>query len=322
MRVFSADDNDGTQDFPELSEAMRDGFIAPHLHRHPVERAGERQATHLLMPAWTESASRAGLYLGVKIVNVFPGNSARGLPAVSGLYVLQSGRTGEPLATIDGTRLTHWRTAATSALAARHLARPDAKRLLIVGAGALAPFMARAHASVRRYQSIAVWNHHADGAQRIAARLADLGLPARPTEDLEAAVADADVISCATLTTEPLIEGRWLRPGQHLDLVDAFNVSMREADDEALRRAHIFVDTDAALTEGGDVSAGILGGVITRAAVIADLPAMCRGAPGRRNKDEITLFESVGAAIEDLAAAILVWRNSGGAEPSWSEAAA
>src|SRR5208283_4773519 len=200
MRVFSAEDIDGTLDFPalidELSEAMRDGFIAPHRHNHPVERAGERQATHILMPSWTESASRAGLYLGVKIVNVFPGNSARGLPAVSGLYVLQSGRTGETLAAIDGTPLTLWRTAAASALAARHLARADAERLLIVGAGALAPFLARAHAAVRPVNAITVWNRRPEGAQRVASALGATGLPARATEDLEAAVAEADIVSC------------------------------------------------------------------------------------------------------------------------------
>ena len=319
MRVFSADDVDGALDFPalidSLAAAMRGGFIAPHRHHHPIERVGEPEATHLLMPSWTESGSRSGLYLGVKVVNVFPGNSARGLPAVSGLYVLQSGRTGETLAAIDGTRLTHWRTAAASALAARHLAPMDATRLLVVGAGALAPFMVRAHASVRRYDEIAVWNHRPDGARRLAAGLARTGLPARPVEDLEAAVAEADIVTCATLATEPLIAGRWLRPGQHLDLVGAFNLLMREADDEALRRSRIFVDTDAALVEGGDVALGILGGVIDQSAVVADLPSLCRGAAGRRGADEITLFKSVGAAIEDLAAAILVWRNAGGADP-------
>ena len=319
MRFFSAEDLDRTLDFPslidELADAMRGGFIAPLRHHHPVQRAGEPVATHLLMPAWTESGSRAGLYLGVKVVNVFPGNTARGTPAVTGVYLLQSGRTGETLAVLDGTRLTHWRTAAASALAARHLARPDAKRLLIVGAGALAPFLARAHASVRSYERIALWNRRPGGAIELAARLAGFGLDARPTEDLEAAVAEADVVSCATLATKPLIAGRWLKAGQHLDLVGAFSVSMREADDEALRRAHIYVDTDAALDEGGDVAAGISGGIIDRSAVIADLPALCRGAPGRRLKDEITLFKSVGAAIEDLAAAIRVWRTAGGAEP-------
>ena len=319
MRFFSADDIDRTLDFPalidELSQAMRGGFVAPHRHHHPVQRAGEPIATCLLMPAWTESASRAGLYLGVKIVNVFPGNASRGLPAVTGVYVLQSGRTGETLAALDGTRLTHWRTGAASALAARHLARTDAKRLLVVGAGALAPFLARAHASVRTYERITLWNRRPEGARTLAETFAAAGLDARATENLEAAVKEADVISCATLAAEPLISGRWLTPGQHLDLVGAFNLSMREADDEALRRSRIYVDTDAALVEGGDVALGILGGVIDRSAVVADLPALCRGAPGRRSADEITLFKSVGAAIEDLAAAILVWRKAGGAEP-------
>jgi ornithine cyclodeaminase/alanine dehydrogenase-like protein (mu-crystallin family) len=319
MRVFSAEDIDGALDFRSLvdalSEAMRGGFIAPDRHHHEIERAGESPAVQLLMPAWTESASKAGLYLGAKIVNVFPGNSARGLPAVMGTYVLQSGRTGAALAALDGTRLTHWRTAAASALAARHLARPDAERLLIVGAGALAPYLARAHASQRSYKAITVWNRGFEGARRVAGALQARGLPALASEDLEGSVAKADVISCATLTTAPLIEGRWLKPGQHLDLVGAFTFAMREADDEALRRARIFVDTEAACTEGGDVAIGLASGAITRADVVASLPALCRGAKGRRSADEITLFKSVGAAIEDLAAAMLVWRKSGGAEP-------
>ena len=319
MRVFSADDVDAALDFPTLidalAEAMRDGFVAPHRYHHAIERAREPEAAHLLMPAWTESASRAGLYLGAKIVNVFPGNSARGLPAVSGLYVLQSGRTGETLAAIDGTRLTLWRTAAASALAARHLARPDAARLLVAGAGALAPFLARAHATVRRLDAITVWNRNPEGARRLAAALAAAGLPAEASEDLARAVAEADVISCATLATAPLVQGRWLKAGQHLDLVGAFSMSMREADDDALRRARIFVDTDAACTEGGDVAICLATGVIARAEIAADLPALCRGALGRRMAEEITLFKSVGAAIEDLAAAILVWRKAGGAEP-------
>jgi ornithine cyclodeaminase/alanine dehydrogenase-like protein (mu-crystallin family) len=319
VRIFSADDVDAALDFPalidELAEAMRGGFVAPHRHHHAIERAGEAAATHLLMPAWTESASRAGFYLGAKIINVFPGNSARGLPAVSGLYILQSGRTGETLAVIDGTRLTLWRTAAASALAARHLARPDAERLLVVGAGALAPFLARAHAGLRPPKIITVWNRSPVGARHVAVALAAAGLPAHASEDLRGAVAGADVISCATLSTAPLIEGRWLKPGQHLDLIGAYSMSMREADDETLRRARIFVDTEAACTEGGDVAIGLASGVITRAEIAADLPALCRGAEGRRTADEITLFKSVGTAIEDLAAAILVWRKAGGAEP-------
>ena len=319
MRVFEADDIDGALDFPALIdalvEAMRGGFTAPERHHHAIERAGEPQATLLLMPAWTESASRAGRFISTKIVNVFPGNAGRGLPAVAGLTVLQSGLTGATLALLDGTRLTLWRTAAASALAARHLARADAKRLLIVGAGALAPYLARAHATVRPVEAIEVWNRNPEGARRVAAKLAGFGLAARAADDLEAAVARAEVVSCATLAAQPLIRGAWLREGQHLDLVGAFNMQMREADDEALKRARVFVDTEAACVEGGDVAVGLKSGAIARGDVVADLAGLCRGAEGRRGDAEITLFKSVGAAIEDLAAAMLVWRRAGGKEP-------
>ncbi len=319
MRTFSSGDIDRALDFPSLidalSEAMRGGFIAPQRHHHEIERAGEPPATQLLMPAWTESASPAGLYLGAKLVNVFPGNSARGLPAVFGLYVLQSGRTGETLAALDGTRLTQWRTAAASALAARFLAPKDAKGLLIVGAGAMAPFLARAHASVRDFQSVAVWNRRPEGAERAVEALRADGLPARACKDLREAVAEADVISCATLSSVPLVAGAWLRPGQHLDLVGAFNMRMREADDAALKRCRIFIDTEAACVEGGDVALSLANGTITRSNIASDLGGLCRGAEGRRSAEEITLFKSVGASIEDLAAAMLVWRKSGGAEP-------
>jgi ornithine cyclodeaminase len=319
MRVFSADDLDSILDFPSLvdalAEAFSGGFVAPRRHHHAIERAGEPAATQLLMPAWTASGAKAGAYLGAKLVNVFPGNATRGLPAVFGTYVLQSGRTGETLAALDGTRLTHWRTAAASALAARHLARDDVRRLLIVGAGALAPFLARAHASQRRYDSIAVWNHRPAGAERVAAALAREGLPAHAVQSLERAVGEADVVSCATLSAEPLIAGAWLKPGQHVDLVGAFNLAMREVDDSALRRARLFVDTDAALSEGGDVALGLRNGANTGAEIAGDLAALVSGAPARTRGDEITLFKSVGASIEDLAAAMLVWRKSGGAAP-------
>ena len=314
MRHIAAFEIDAALDFPALIEALRQafagGFFAPARHHHEIERPGERAATTLLMPAWTTGA--AGGFIGTKIVNVFPGNGARGLPAVLGLYILQSGLTGEPLATMDGTRLTHWRTAAASALAASFLARADAEKLLIVGAGALAPYLARAHASVRPIKSIAVWNHRPEGAAKMAEALRAGGFDAQPADDIERAVRHADIISCATLATTPLISGAWLREGQHVDLVGAFNMAMREADDTALRRARIFIDTSAALTEGGDVALALASGAIARADIVADLAALCLGEPGRGADEEITLFKSVGASIEDLAAAMLVWREVGG----------
>jgi ornithine cyclodeaminase/alanine dehydrogenase-like protein (mu-crystallin family) len=315
MRHFTAAEVDAALDFPSLidalAEAFRGGFHAPERHHHSIERPGEATATTLLMPAWTTLGS-ADDFLGAKIVNVFPGNGRRGLPAVQGVYVLQSGATGAPIATLDGTRLTVWRTAAASALAARYLARADAKRLLIVGAGQLAPFLARAHASVRPIETIAIWNHRAEGAHRLAATLAGEGFNAHVVTRLEDSVRNADIVSCATLSEAPLIAGAWLGAGQHIDLVGAFSMRMREADDAALQRARVFVDTAAAMSEGGDVALGLKAGAITRADVAGDLAALVRGAPGRGSEHEITLFKSVGASIEDLAAAMLVWKRASG----------
>ncbi len=314
MRHFAAAEVDAALDFPSLidalAEAFRGGFHAPVRHHHAIERPGEATATTLLMPAWTTFGTGED-FLGAKIVNVFPGNGARGLPAVQGVYVLQSGVTGAPIATLDGTRLTVWRTAAASALAARYLARADAKRLMIVGAGQLAPFLARAHASVRPIKTIAVWNHRPEGALRLAAALAGEGFNAHAVERLEDGVRGADIVSCATLSEAPLVAGAWLEPGQHLDLVGAFSMRMREADDAALKRARIFIDTGAATSEGGDVALALKSGAITRADIAGDLAALARGAPGRLAADEITLFKSVGASIEDLAAAMLVWKRAG-----------
>ena len=313
MRLVSAAEIDEALDFPSLIDALaavfRGGTEAPTRHHHAVARAGAASATHLLMPAWTMPDAPGEAYLGTKIVNVFPDNGRLGLPAVHGVYVLQSGATGAPLAAMDGTRLTQWRTAAASALAARFLARSDARRLLIVGAGALSPFLVRAHAAERPIDEVTVWNRAKAGADKLAAALAGEGWRVRVAEDLEEAARAADIISCATLSRAPLVAGAWLRPGQHLDLVGAFNLEMREADDEALRRSRVFVDTDAALTEGGDVALGLRDGAIDRAHIVADLGALCRGAPGRGGPQEITLFKSVGAALEDLAAAMLVWRK-------------
>jgi ornithine cyclodeaminase/alanine dehydrogenase-like protein (mu-crystallin family) len=313
MKLISADALDELLDFPALIDALSDAFCgdftAPIRHHHAIARAG-RHATHLLMPAWTNGESGEEKFLGTKIVNVFPDNGARSLPAVLGLYVLQSGETGEPLAAMDGARLTQWRTAAASALAARYLAPRQGRKLLIVGAGALAPFLVRAHRAVRPLDKIVVWNHRRSSAERLVDALTREGLQAAVADDLEAAVRDADVISCATLSTAPLVKGEWLKSGQHLDLVGAFNLNMREADNAALRRARIFIDTQAALEEGGDVALGLAAGAINKVDIVADLAALCRGAPGRQDEAELTLFKSVGTAIEDLAAAILVWRRA------------
>jgi ornithine cyclodeaminase/alanine dehydrogenase-like protein (mu-crystallin family) len=316
MRVVGADEIDRILSFPALidalSAAFRSDIAVPVRHHHEIERA-EAAATLLLMPAWTSGAASGG-FVGVKIVSVFPENAARNLPSVLGTYLLLDGGTGAPLAAFDGTRLTLWRTAAASALAARFLARADATRMVMVGAGALAPFLIRAHMSERPIRDVKLWNRRPEKARALASRLAGEGLPVEAVTDLEAAVRDADVISCATLSTAPIVRGAWLKPGAHLDLVGAFNLKMREADDEALRRASIYVDTPAAKTEGGDVALGLKGCVIEEERLKGDLFGLCRAqASARAGENEITLFKSVGTAIEDLAAAMLVWRKVQGA---------
>ena len=314
MRV-SADEIDRALTFPDLIDALAEAFradiVAPARHHHDIERAGS-PGTLLLMPAWTGAASTGPGFLGVKIVSVFSENAAKGLPRVLGTYLLMEGATGAPLAILDGTRLTLWRTAAVSALAARYLARADASRMIMVGAGALAPYLVRAHMSQRPLRDIAIWNRRPVAARQLADKLLAGGIPARATEDLESAVRAADLISCATLSATPLVRGAWLKEGAHLDLVGAFKPGMREADDEALQRASVYVDTDRAKTEGGDVAEALKNGTIGEDHVRGDLFDMCDGrSRGRASLEEITAFKSVGTALEDLAAAILVWRTYG-----------
>jgi alanine dehydrogenase len=300
-------------DWPSLKQALsvmfRDGCVAPRRHHHTIDVPDGPPATLLLMPAWNAT------YLGVKYASVYPDNARVGLPAVSAFYLLASGRTGRVLAMIDGSELTVRRTAAASALAARFLAREASSRLLIVGTGRLSAALACAHADGRQLQRVAVWGRNAEKAARVAAELAEQGLPAEVASELSDAVAGADIVSCATLSTTPLIRGEWLRPGTHLDLVGGFTPDMRETDDEAARRSCVFVDTrEGAGTEAGDIVVPLGRGILRPEDIRADLHELARGRhPGRRDADEITMFKSVGAALEDLAAAILVYeRRAGG----------
>jgi ornithine cyclodeaminase/alanine dehydrogenase-like protein (mu-crystallin family) len=316
MRIFDGAAVDAALSYPALVDTLEAAFakgaIAPPRHHHAVSLDGRPEATLLLMPAWEArepGSPFAGRYMGFKSVTVYPDNGARGLPAVIGTYVLMSAETGEPLAVMDATRLTAWRTAAASALASRYLSRPDAARLTMAGAGALAPFLVRAHASVRPIREVTVWNRSRPRAEAVVAELAQAGIAAAVADDLEAAVAGADIVSTATLSSEAVVRGAWLEPGTHLDCVGAFKPTMRETDDEAVRRARIFVDTRAgAFGEAGDILQPIAAGVIGKDAVLGELAGLCRGAvQGRASGEEITLFKSVGASIEDLAAAVAVY---------------
>jgi alanine dehydrogenase len=316
MQIITGDEIHRLLDFPSLIDALRamfrDGCEVPARHHHTVAPASaeDTPATLLVMPAW-----QAGRALGIKIVTVFPDNTRRLLPAVHGSYLLLDAATGMPLALLDGTALTLRRTAAASALAAGFLARPDSAVHLIVGTGALAPHLVAAHAAARPIRRVRVWGRNPEKAAALAAQLAETGLDAAPVADLEEAVAAADIITCATLAREPLIRGAWLRPGTHLDLVGGFTPDMREADDTVVARARVYIDTDMALREAGDIVQPLRSGRLARERIGGDLFALTRGiCPGRGDAAEITLFKSVGTALEDLAAAQLAISRVGAHE--------
>jgi ornithine cyclodeaminase len=275
----------------------------PVRHHHTIANSGEPDATLLLMPAWHET-HRSERYLGIKIVTVFPGNTVRGIPGLTSTYMLYDGRTGMQLALLDGNTITTRRTVAASALAADYLARQDARRLLVIGAGRVASLIPDAYRAVRPIAHVDIWDIDPVSAERLAQSLRQQGRQATAVPDLEAAARQADIVSAATLATAPLIRGEWLRPGTHVDLIGGFTPAMREADDEALRRSSVYIDTH----EAGDLVQPIRAGVISADAVRATLDELCRrDVPARTSNDEITLYKAVGTALADLAAATMVY---------------
>lgn len=314
MRVMNDIETAAALPYKALVEALREMFRAgcemPVRHHHTLGVPGEPDATLLLMPAWTP-----GQYLGVKLVTVMPGNATRGLPSISGQYILSDARTGAALALIDGAVLTARRTAAASALAADYLARKDAGHLVIAGTGSLSRPLAEAHCALRPIRKVTIWGRRLAAAEEVAADLqADLGVEVVAAADLEAAVRTADIVSAATMSQTPLILGDWLPEGCHVDLVGAYKPTMRESDDAAIRRARVYVDTRAgAMKEGGDIVIPLQSGALTPAAIAGDLYDLTRGtALGRTSDTEITLFKSVGAALEDLAGAVLAYEGHAG----------
>lgn len=273
---------------------LKGATVPQRLHYDIGKEAGD--ATLLLMPSW-----QAGERLGIKIATVVAGNSARGLPSVSAQYLLLDAKTGQFLASLDGRALTLLRTAAVSALAADLLAPAEPQALLLVGTGALIPYLASGHTAVRRYTSIKVWGRDQNKAAATVAELARDGVPAEVAEDLQDAARSADVISCATMSDEPLVLGRWLKPQTHLDLVGGYRPSMREADDDCVRNAFVVTDTLTALEECGDLRAPIENGVLDPTKVVP-LDRLVRDE-ALQHPTRPTVFKSVGVALSDLAAA-------------------
>jgi ornithine cyclodeaminase/alanine dehydrogenase-like protein (mu-crystallin family) len=291
---------------PALRERFKGGCEVPQRQSHTIAAPGAGRMTSLVMPAWVP-----GRCYGVKVINIAPGNSDKGLPGLHGSYLLFDAITGVPLATIDGTELTVRRTAAASALAADFLAREDAQHLLVVGAGAVASELPAAYRVVRELQRVSVWARRHDQAEALAARWRSEGFAAEAVTDLATACGEADIVSCATLATEPVVRGAWLAPGSHLDLIGSFTPTMREADDACFEQARVFVDTEEALQKSGDLISPLSHGVLREDEVRGTLTTLCKGvATARRAASDRTVFKSVGSALEDLAGAMLAWEEN------------
>lgn len=299
MRVIAGPEFERRTPYPALIAALRarlpEKVASPQ--RLILDPTGQGDAL-LLMPAWRE-----GGLMVVKLVTVYPRNAEAGRPALDASVTVFDQRDGRLRAILDGVVLTVRRTAATSALGAALLARPDSASLLVIGTGALAPALARAHLAAQPgLRRVRVWGRTAAKAEALAAGLRAEGVDATVAPDLDAAIAEADTIVTATTATSPIIRADAVRPGTHLSLVGAFTPAMAEAEPALMPRARVFADDRASvLVKGGEVAQAIAAGLIAEAAIEADLAALVRTAPPRR-PDDITVFKSVGFAALDLIA--------------------
>ncbi|KAL2527357.1 NAD(P)-binding Rossmann-fold superfamily protein [Abeliophyllum distichum] len=288
--------------------------LSPTIHS-PIRHAHQTSPSSslLLMPSWSLSPSLP--YVGIKLVTYYPNNSTLNLPGVQASYVLFNSLTGQPLASIDATELTLYRTSCVSALASFYLSREDSETLLMIGSGSLAPHLIKAHLSVRpKVKKVIIWNRTEEKARNLVEKMSNEGcfegVCFESSGFLEEVVKVVDIISCATNSEIPLVKGVDLKAGTHLDLVGSFKHSMKECDDEAIRRGRVFVDNEAAMTEAGELVGAFERGVITKDEIAGDLVGLIKGEkPERKNSKEITVFKSVGSAVVDLLSAQLVYEN-------------
>lgn len=268
-------------------------------HNFPNPDA-EEQTTLLFMPAWNP-----GRNAGVKFVTISPENQKHDLPAIQGIYFYMDASTGVINAVIDAKTLTAKRTAAASALASSYLSQKQSSRLLMIGTGSLSKNLILAHASVRPITEVYIWGRNPEKAAKIAEELSGQPFAIRAVAHIEQTISQCDIISCATLSKYPLIQGKWLKKGQHVDLVGSYKPDMREADDDVMKVSRIFLDSrQSGLRESGDIVIPLQSGLISEPDICADLFELCSGEKkGRLLDEEITVFKSAGHALEDLAAA-------------------
>ena len=296
-------------DYPSLILAIKKAFVDSNIEmppRHHYSFGHENQNNLLLMPSWSTDK-----YVGVKIITIFPENRAKTKPTIQGSYMLFDASNGEPLLICDAKLITLLRTAATSALASEYLSRKNSESLLMIGTGSLAPFLVKAHCAVRPIKTVFVWGRNFLKAGQVVAALQELNIDVIAVEYLSEYTPKADIISAATMSSDPLVQGEWVENGTHVDLVGSYLPTMRESDDALMSKARVYVDDlDASMKEAGDLILPLRKGILRKSQIKASLYDLCRIKKlGRATQKEITVFKSVGLALEDLAAAGLLYER-------------
>lgn len=311
MKILTDDHVHAALRYPEFIDALQEGFAGnftmPPRQVMPLDPESGGHEAFAMLPSWNDEV------IALKAFTYFPQNA----PPLRSLYskILVFDRAhGEPLALVDGSSVTYWRTAGVSALASRYLSRAEASTMLLLGTGNLAAYLVRAHASVRNLQTVRVWGRDAAKARAVVGRMAGElpGIRFEVVEDLEQACGESDLVVSATGSPEILIRGAWLRPGTHCDFLGNHHATKRECDSEAVTRSRVYVDTRAnCFREAGEILVPIEEGVFSKEQVVGELAELCRGSvPGRTSAEEITLFKSVGCALGDLCGALATWRAS------------
>lgn len=318
IKVFTARDIDRALSMAEAVEVVKDAFIQLSLKKaqSPVrtsltlKEAGEAA---LVMPAYLEE-SRA---LGAKMVTVLPWNPQANLPAVQGIVFLFDAATGSPMAILEGTHLTRFRTGAASGAATQVLSRPDSRSLAVFGAGGQAFFQVKGVLAARKIERLRVFDLLSEKADELVEKLRadpscrgiELLRAGTPAEALEG----ADIVVTATTSSRPVFDGKLLKEGMHINAIGSFKPEMQEVDEETIRRARIFVDSlEACLEEAGDLIIPLKRGRIQKADILAELGEVAAGKKaGRGSVREITYFKSVGNAVQDVSVAQAVYRRGG-----------
>ena len=288
------------------------------MHRDPIGLVDE-----MLMESVDDNANVSHFFIrtgwqpekavGAKVITVFPrNNQTREYPSIQAVYILFEAVNGSPVACLDGTALTWLKTASDSALGSKLLSREDIESMLMIGAGQMAPHLLSAHCEVRpSLKRVQVWNRTAEKARQLCDEMKQKfpGIDFSAVGEIEAAAREADLICSAIGRKEPIIEGAWLKPGAHVDLIGAFTPDMREADDEVLRRGSLFVDArETTINHIGELMIPIASGVISEADVLADFSDLCQQRhAGRSSADEITVFKNGGGGHLDLMCARILY---------------